>query len=150
MGHFFPFIFHGVFFKKQQGTYTIVARKTRINSIYSLLHFDQFLACWMAIEFASGINQYCMCTYKMERSKNLTLQKSTILRNILWTYWVPRKLKIYVLGHAYITHTPRPPRIVLWYNYNKTQGIVPYLFSLKWSSLEKARPQLAKFWLKTN
>ena len=44
MGHFFPVIFHGIFFKKRQVNHIIVARKTRINSIYSLSHFDQFLA----------------------------------------------------------------------------------------------------------
>ena len=32
----------------------------------------------------------------------------------------------------------------------KAQGIVPYLFSFKWGSSEKARSQLAMFYLSTN
>ena len=44
---------------------------------------------------------------------------------------------------------PRPPWIVPRYDY-KAQGIVPYLFSFKWGSLEKARSQLAKFVLSRN
>jgi hypothetical protein len=31
--------------------------------------------------------------------------------------------------------------------WHKAQGIVPHLFSLKWSSLENARSQLAMFYL---
>ena len=33
---------------------------------------------------------------------------------------------------------------------NKAQGIIPYLFSFQWGSVEKARSQLAKFHFSTN
>ena len=39
-------------------------------------------------------------------------------------------------GRMAITCAPRPPRIVLWYDY-KAQGSVLYLFSLKGGSLQK-------------